>query len=354
MKKNFGKLGGGGNLGFTLVELLVVIAIIGILIGLLLPAVQAAREAARRMQCTNNMKQIGLAVHNFHDTKSGLPPVCISPWRMSFFPLIFPYMEQQNLYDLITNSHDTYLNRTGEYVCPCGDCWWANPLTEEQRSSLGSVTTFFCPTRGRKAPSVTSMSGNHPYDGPTMDYALPVSVDPSNSTEDWLPWNYSNEGPDQGIRVSSPFRKGKYTQVNGDQIISNWSLRDTFSYWKDGTTNQIILGEKHFCKTYDVGFFDGSTTAEGTYLCVRTGGGGCTNITRTFYDARYGYQYQTYAEDYDATNNPEPQLWFGEAHSGTSNFLYGDGSVHAISLTTSPELLNKLSCVKDAEAISLP
>ena len=64
--------------GFTLVELLVVIAIIGILIGLLLPAVQAAREAARRAQCANNLKQIGLAVHNFHQARDGVVPVYLT------------------------------------------------------------------------------------------------------------------------------------------------------------------------------------------------------------------------------------------------------------------------------------
>ena len=97
--------------GFTLVELLVVIAIIGILVALLLPAVQAAREAARRMQCTNNHKQLGLAVHNYHDTYKSLParaggtqgPTNLDNqgW-LSAWIVLLPFYEQAPMYEQIT------------------------------------------------------------------------------------------------------------------------------------------------------------------------------------------------------------------------------------------------------------
>ena len=82
-----------------------VIAIIGVLVALLLPAVQAAREAARRSECSNNLKQIGLAVQNHHDTYMVLPALSNGPGRASFWVSIFPYAEQQNAYDLLNGSN---------------------------------------------------------------------------------------------------------------------------------------------------------------------------------------------------------------------------------------------------------
>ncbi|MCA9153183.1 MAG: DUF1559 domain-containing protein [Pirellulaceae bacterium] len=101
-----------GHAGFTLVELLVVIAIIGVLVAMLLPAVQAAREAARRSSCTNNLKQLGLALHNYHDTHKTFPPrkggTSVNSERKSAFVALLPFMEQNPMHDKIAAGDATY------------------------------------------------------------------------------------------------------------------------------------------------------------------------------------------------------------------------------------------------------
>src|SRR5213080_4712926 len=119
--------------GFTLVELLVVIAIIGVLVALLLPAVQQAREAARRMTCTNNLKQIGIALHNHHDVKLNFPPGALNtghngtPVYTTWTVEILPFMEQQALFqqyrqDLFNSDPINRINvgqqRMVPYECP--------------------------------------------------------------------------------------------------------------------------------------------------------------------------------------------------------------------------------------------
>jgi prepilin-type N-terminal cleavage/methylation domain-containing protein len=130
MKVNFGKAKPAPRRGFTLIELLVVIAIIGVLVGLLLPAVQAAREAARRTQCVNNLKQQGIAIHEFHDAKQKLPssvrPFAASTVRAGAFALLLPHIERQDLWDLydvnVTWSDVKNINvsnkRIPTYECP--------------------------------------------------------------------------------------------------------------------------------------------------------------------------------------------------------------------------------------------
>ncbi|MCA9081952.1 MAG: DUF1559 domain-containing protein [Planctomycetaceae bacterium] len=168
--------------GFTLIELLVVIAIIAILIALLLPAVQQAREAARRSQCKNNMKQLGLAMHNYHDTHRVFPPYQVAgpvgtvsqdrdrSW--SFASMILPFIDQAPLYnqlgvgqqDLIpqssTNMTSTtdytsatagtpealFTTRIPAYVCPSADGGWINPYQRKMGVMMYGINGVAFPT----------------------------------------------------------------------------------------------------------------------------------------------------------------------------------------------------------------
>jgi prepilin-type N-terminal cleavage/methylation domain-containing protein len=155
--------------GFTLVELLVVIAIIGILVALLLPAVQAAREAARRMQCSNNLKQIGLALHNYVDVHRKLPPAILGGYDMrpsgpdwddwddegfGWMCFILPFIEQQGLYERISPNGD----QTGVFRK------WraANPTNPVWPGGSTKLSVYLCPSSGMPeiVPPTWDVPGN--------------------------------------------------------------------------------------------------------------------------------------------------------------------------------------------------
>ncbi|MDA8967871.1 DUF1559 domain-containing protein [bacterium] len=139
--------------GFTLVELLVVIAIIGVLVGLLLPAVQAAREAARRMSCSNNFKQIGLGLHNYHAAFKNLPmnsggtkdgPGPDNRFCLSWMVGTLPFIEQQSLWEQIVNPYA--FNRNGNTRTPPWPAMGPEPWQEQYIPWLTQVPTFRCPS----------------------------------------------------------------------------------------------------------------------------------------------------------------------------------------------------------------
>src|SRR5262245_48872302 len=185
--------------GFTLIELLVVIAIIAVLIGLLLPAVQKVREAAARMSCSNNMKQIALALHNYHDVNHGFPPGMVMPYAQAgndpltggaanpFGPnwaiFILPYIEQQNLYTI------------------------ANPQSYPGTNNLSSLASYNLSWRSVRGVSIKSYLC--PSDiGPATPFTDPGGAPPEPG---WARGNYACNGGTADIDH----------QIGGDNAVNN-------------------------------------------------------------------------------------------------------------------------------------
>ena len=162
--------------GFTLIELLVVIAIIAVLIALLLPAVQAAREAARRMQCTNNMKQLGIATHNYHDVTGSIPWVqYFAPWPdWGSFPGMLPFLEQQPMFNAMNfNFGNNSARNAGQPNTTVG---WSTMSTLSCPSDVDRVLTVYGHTNyGGNAGSLgNAIYGSSPFNGPFSGRGTPI------------------------------------------------------------------------------------------------------------------------------------------------------------------------------------
>ena len=286
--------------GFTLVELLVVITIIGILIALLLPAVQAAREAARRMQCANNFKQAGLAMHNYHSVKNCFPPglfgkVYANPTRYFYFSwstYTLPYMEFGALYDNIN------FGAQGSYY----DSTRTPGRLSNQQVSGTKVPAYLCPS------------------------------DPAGG---------------EGICVSPP-ASGKYEPQCGASNIAG--VADSWS-WQETSSNTVpldfpksdgIMGANVPCTIADVK--DGTSN---TLMLGETTGGGQGSYVGYFWacwdvaDMRNGvngpYTLPGGASSVSGQNG------FSSFHPGGCNFTMGDGSVSFISQNIGQNLLIALT-----------
>ena len=385
MKKKLVKLEGGGGLrAFTLVELLVVIAIIGILIALLLPAVQAAREAARRMQCSNHLKQMGLAVHNFHDSTNRLPPCTLGWHRVTFFGLIFPYVEQSAAYERFG-----WTAGSGDKVAFFG--WWmgtwgdtANLMTDADRQAFASIPFVVCPSRRAPGASFEVPAGVTPHAnhnaGPQSDYGM-VFCTTNNREQDgdghcWV--RFGDPRPANGDAQHVAHHAGPFRQAiiepnpgnpsGGEPLWHTWQSRDGLSWLADGTSNQLMIGEKHIppnrlgkCDQTQTGMPHWQESGDCSYLTIgATDTDNGPSIGRAIRAGNDNGGNPMFLEvPRLASKNQYPDVpainsGFGSYHASVCNFLIGDGSVRSISNSTPPEVLAALGTVNDGKNVAMP
>lgn len=326
----------GKKLGFTLVELLVVIAIIGILVGLLLPAVQAAREAARRMQCSNNLKQIGLAMHNHVDSRRKLPTLYIrgsgeTPWTVQ----ILPYLEQGNVYNIwdITNLSAFY--RLG-----------ANQTEIAARQA--QIPSYFCPSRRGPGNQLSKDNNSRNVPGYTTyniggglgDYA---AVGGGNSGTFHLQGSLRWTGDKSTFNLATgtpTFKVTKFVYVTD------------FATMTDGTSNTALVGEKHVISGQEgIGFVDvnGPRSGDGSFF---------NDDSPQWFTRLMGRQTVSPGVFLDRNfalgpkDSFRPGERFGSYHPGVCQFVFGDGSVRALGTNIDILALTNIALPDDGQVIS--
>jgi prepilin-type N-terminal cleavage/methylation domain-containing protein/prepilin-type processing-associated H-X9-DG protein len=303
--------------GFTLVELLVVIAIIGVLVAMLLPAIQAARESARRSHCINNLKQIGLAIHNYELSRKRLPPGAVwangpAPVRKgSILFFLLPYLEETAL----SSSVDPHAANLDDAV---------------RSTQVGSklVPTYICPSDDHNglytptsgAPNAFAVHNYAASRGPTALYDNPgCSCAHPYSSFAIAPLDDPNNFAGPFTRMGTAIKLSKVT---------------------DGLSNTIFFGEvRPNCS---------ESVREG-WAYTNNGNGYCSTIIPINYD--------TCSEQ--APNNCarlcnwNTEVGFKSAHSGGAQFLFGDGSVHFLPQTIDHQAYQYLGGKSDGNQVPM-
>jgi len=300
--------------GFSLIELLVVFAIIGILISLLLPAIQSSREAARRTECRNNLKQIGIAIHNFHEQHSFLPPSRNYDHYTSWAFLILPAMEQVNLFKS-WNPNLKYYYQSDE-------------------ARLTAIPGYMCPTR--RSPPMFSTRNDDVYSPlETSDHVPGTVSDYACSAGYGCGWNWiHSRGPlIMGIAVTDPPTVPFGNFAPPGAVLVNWRGRTRFRDIVDGVSNTVFIGEKHVRPwRFGIAQEDGAV-----YNGDHPG-----NFSRC---GGPGYPLAKHPADRFRNN-------FGSSHDGICNFLLGDGSVRSVNVYISTDILGRLTVRNDRQVVS--
>ncbi len=351
--------------GFTLVELLVVIAIIGILVALLLPAIQAAREAARRNQCQNNLKNIGLAIHNFHDASKQFPTGGTFPWTdielylqdtptvsdpkqrkgppngplkqgIGWMYQILPYLEEGAIKNIVLQE-DLQKNTIPLYTCPSRRAPTRHPVTGI------SLVDYAAATAG---PSRSEIANDSVFNDYLQDpfahvqeifwgciichSALPTAafVNAMNNANPPTPIQFRGiiQRTDWQVDFSLP-GAGKH---NG------FTKKISFAQITDGASKTLLVAEKRVRpSTYNIGEVgDDRGWADGWD-----------------YDHLRSCMFPVEPDGELPTDTVEFAYHFGSAHSSGINALFADGSVHFIAYGVDQETFNRLGHRHDGEVI---
>lgn len=329
------------NCGFTLIELLVVIAIIAILIALLLPAVQQAREAARRSQCKNNLKQIGLALHNYHDTFNTFPyggliasgvnwgaggsiGTGIYNWR----GLVLPYIDQAPLYNQMASGMGTQ----PVSVLGSGSATWAT-AAQNLAAVKVKIPAYQCPSDpGTSQNSIANGWGNMPqYVGPVASYygsAGPTQTGATTATSDCALTS--------GCTIYGPTGNGDHNGASGLASPGMFVMRGSriqIRDFTDGTSNTLAVGEERAMAD------DGKVWQMGHWMEGFSLGSTIKGINSQTRSSAYG----NVASYYDKS--------FSSLHTGGAQFLLADGSVRFLNENLNITLFNELGTKSGGEVI---